>query len=91
MICRTHTANYQCRNVQQCRNIQQMSKDTATGSRLTVKLADIYKHVGDFLIFVRPHTARGCRSYHNDREDVPLMWGSLRLAPIIEKMPRWSH
>ena len=49
MICRTHTANYQCRK------IQQLSKDTATGSRLTVKLADasMYSvYVGDFLIFV---------------------------------------
>ena len=60
MICRTHTANYQCRKtatVADCRKIQQL---------LTVKLADasIWTYVGDFLstsrvIFVRPNAARG--------------------------------
>ena len=62
MICRTHTANYQCRK------IQQLSKDTATeptGSRLTVKFVQACGRLPvDFLILVRPNAARGCWSPH---------------------------
>ena len=73
-----------------------MSKDTATVERYSnwLKTDSEFgrcKHVGDFLIFVRPmrRADDGRIAYHctihnmENRKDVPSMWGLLRLAPII--------
>ena len=69
MICRTHTANYQCRKTQQ---LSQTVERYSAQQLLIVKLADasmwtyvgVRTYVGDFLstsrvIFVRPNAARG--------------------------------
>ena len=56
MICRTH--NYCKLPMSKDTATRLLSKDTATGLRLTVKLACGRLPV-DFLIFVRPNAARG--------------------------------